>query len=77
MPGTPSGGRKAAATTKKKYGKGFHSKIGKLGGEAGHTGGFYHMSLNDPQRHSALSMAGGTKSRRKPSGWQKFNRRTA
>lgn len=42
MAGTKIGGQKAAATNKRKYGKGFYSEIGSAGGKAGHTGGFYH-----------------------------------
>lgn len=40
MAGTKIGGMKAAATNKKRYGKGFYAKIGRIGGENGHTGGF-------------------------------------
>lgn len=40
MAGTKAGGLKAAATTKKKYGKGFYAEIGRKGGQNGHTGGF-------------------------------------
>ena len=40
MPGTIEGGRKAAATNKKKYGKDFYANIGRKGGRNGHTGGF-------------------------------------
>ena len=40
MAGTKAGGQKAAATTKKKYGKGFYAEIGRKGGQNGHTGGF-------------------------------------
>jgi len=40
MAGTIEGGRKAARTTKKKYGKGFYAEIGRMGGKNGHTGGF-------------------------------------
>ena len=38
--GTVEGGRKAAATNKKKYGKDFFKNIGRKGGQNGHTGGF-------------------------------------
>lgn len=41
MAGTKAGGKKAAATNKKLYGKDFYKKMGKKGGKAGHTGGFY------------------------------------
>lgn len=40
MPGTKAGGQKAAATNKSKYGKDFYARIGKVGGQLGHTGGF-------------------------------------
>ena len=40
MPGTKLGGRKAAATNKTKYGRDFYARIGKMGGQLGHTGGF-------------------------------------
>ena len=36
MAGTKIGGMKAAATNKKRYGKGFYAKIGRIGGENGH-----------------------------------------
>ncbi len=40
MPGTKQGGQKAAATNKAKYGRDFYARIGKIGGQLGHTGGF-------------------------------------
>lgn len=40
MSGTKAGGKKAALTTKAKYGDDFYSKIGAKGGRNGHTGGF-------------------------------------
>lgn len=40
MPGTLSGGLKASATNKKKYGDDFYRRIGAIGGKNGHTGGF-------------------------------------
>lgn len=40
MAGTLEGGRKAAATNTKLYGKDFYKKIGAIGGRNGHTGGF-------------------------------------
>lgn len=41
MAGTATGGKKAAATNKNKYGKDFYARIGAMGGKMGHTGGFY------------------------------------
>lgn len=40
MAGTKAGGLKAAATNKAKYGDNFYKKIGQVGGQNGHTGGF-------------------------------------
>ncbi len=40
MAGTKTGGVKAAATNKSKYGKDFYAKIGAAGGKKGTTGGF-------------------------------------
>jgi general stress protein YciG len=40
MPGTVNGGRQAAETNKKKYGKDFYARIGAVGGKKGTTGGF-------------------------------------
>jgi len=41
MAGTSKGAKKAAATNKARHGADFYAKIGKKGGKAGHTGGFY------------------------------------
>lgn len=40
MSGTKAGGLKAAKTNKLKYGEGFYGRIGRKGGQNGHTGGF-------------------------------------
>lgn len=40
MAGTVEGGRKAAAANKAKHGADFYARIGRKGGENGHTGGF-------------------------------------
>ena len=41
MAGSRSGGLKAAATNKEKYGEDFYRNIGHIGGANGSTGGFY------------------------------------
>lgn len=41
MAGTIEGGRRAAETNKKLYGKDFYKRIGVKGGQRGRTGGFY------------------------------------
>jgi general stress protein YciG len=40
MPGTVAGGRKAAQTNKTRHGENFYARIGAVGGQKGHTGGF-------------------------------------
>ncbi len=40
MPGTIDGGKLAAKTNKRKYGKDFYARIGAMGGKKGTTGGF-------------------------------------
>ena len=40
MAGTKAGGKKAAATNKAKNGEDFYARIGRKGGQNGHTGGF-------------------------------------
>jgi general stress protein YciG len=40
MPGTITGGQRAAETNMKKYGKDFYARIGAKGGKRGTTGGF-------------------------------------
>ncbi|MFO0955601.1 MAG: KGG domain-containing protein [Candidatus Saccharibacteria bacterium] len=40
MPGTIEGGRKAAETNKKRYGKAFYVRIGAIGGKKSTGGGF-------------------------------------
>lgn len=60
MAGTKAGGLKAAATNKAKYGKGFYARIGKLGGQNGHTGGF----ASNPALAKIAGAKDGRKSRR-------------
>ena len=40
MSGSKIGGIKAALTNKKKHGSDFYARIGRKGGQNGHTGGF-------------------------------------
>lgn len=44
MAGTRLGGIRAAAKNKERYGKDFYKRIGRQGGRAGNTGGFYGNS---------------------------------
>lgn len=60
MSGTIIGGRKAAKTNKKLYGKGFYKRIGRKGGQNGHTGGF----AANPELARIAGRKGGHKSRR-------------
>lgn len=60
MAGTLVGGRKAAKTNKKLYGKDFYRIIGAKGGRNGHTGGF----AANPELARIVGAIGGRKSRR-------------
>lgn len=67
MPGTVEGGKKAAATTKKRHGKDFYSRIGKLSGTK--IGGFASKKigkdgLTGRQRARIVGRAGGLISKR-------------
>lgn len=62
MSGTKAGGMKAAATNKAKYGEGFYARIGRMGGQNGHTGGF----ASNPELARIAGAIGGRKSRRGP-----------
>ena len=60
--GTKEGGIHAAETNKKRYGKEFYSRIGKIGGHNGHTGGFYA----NPELARIAGAKGGRNSKRGP-----------
>lgn len=60
MVGTIQGGKKAAATNKLRHGEGFYARIGKMGGQNGHTGGF----AANRALASLAGRKGGKKSRR-------------
>ena len=60
MAGTPAGGQKAAQTNLQKHGKDFYKRIGKKGGQNGHTGGF----ASNPELAKIAGRKGGKKSKR-------------
>lgn len=64
MAGTVAGGRKAAATNKKRHGADFYKRLGRMGGVKGHTGGF----AANPARAKAAGIKGGMISSRAKSG---------
>jgi len=63
MAGTAKGGRLAAEKNRKKYGADFYARIGKMGGQKGHTGGFA-AGAEGRKRASQYGAIGGTISRR-------------
>jgi len=63
MAGTAKGGRQAATKNKEKYGADFYSRIGKMGGQRGTTGGFAAGEAGR-RRASIYGALGGAKSRR-------------
>jgi general stress protein YciG len=63
MSGTAKGGRLAAQKNKQKYGPDFYAKIGRMGGQRGHTGGFA-AGDEGRKRASYWGAVGGTRSRR-------------
>ncbi len=63
MAGTAKGGRQAALKNKKKYGSDFYSRIGRMGGQRGTTGGFA-AGEEGRKRASIYGALGGSKSRR-------------
>ena len=69
MAGTKAGGRAAAFTNKKNWGKDFYVRIGKIGGKIGTTGGFASSVVGPDgktgrERASEAGAIGGRKSRR-------------
>lgn len=61
MAGTVRGGRKAADTNKKRYGKEFYVKIGAAGGKKSRGGGF----AANPELAREAGRKGGKASRKK------------
>lgn len=75
MAGNKEGGRKAAATNKKKYGNDFYRDIGSKGGKNGHTGGFaydkrtwWEKLLRRPKAAAIAGAKGGHNSKRRKNG---------
>lgn len=69
MSGTIEGGRKAAATNRAKNGADFYSRIGRMGGKKGTTGGFASTKigadgLTGRERAVLAGSKGGRKSKR-------------
>jgi hypothetical protein len=68
MAGTVEGGKKAAQRNKELYGEDFYKNLGKAGGKASGTGGFYYamknMPVDAPGHPRAAGKIGGAKSRR-------------
>lgn len=62
MAGTKVGGLRAAATNRKLYGEDFYVHVGRKGGKAGRTGGFYA----NRELASQAGRKGGAISRRGP-----------
>ena len=60
MVGTKAGGIKAASTNLLRHGKDFYARIGKKGGQNGHTGGF----AANPELAKICGRKGGLISRR-------------
>lgn len=68
MSGTRTGGLKSAEANKKYHGKDFYKVIGRLGGERGHTGGFYYSKVNGLDWHKEAGRRGGKISKRTKKG---------
>jgi Stress-induced bacterial acidophilic repeat motif. len=64
MSGTKEGGRKAAATNKKRNGEDFFKRIGAIGGRNGHTGGFassHELAVEAGRKGGRISKRGKAK----------------
>lgn len=64
MAGTVEGGRKAAATNKKRNGEDFFKRIGAIGGRNGHTGGFassHELAVSAGRKGGSISKRGKAK----------------
>jgi hypothetical protein len=64
MAGTAKGGRLAAQRNKQRHGPDFYARIGRMGGQKGHTGGFA-AGEEGRKRASYYGAIGGSISRRR------------
>lgn len=62
MSGTREGGLKSRDANLQRHGKDFYSRIGRMGGKNGHTGGF----AANPELAKIAGRIGGKKSKRGP-----------
>jgi hypothetical protein len=62
MSGNVTGGKKAAAANKERYGEDFYARIGSKGGKNSHTGGF----AANRELAKIAGAIGGRKSKRGP-----------
>ena len=62
MSGTKIGGQKARETNYRKHGKDFYARIGRKGGQKGHTGGF----ASNPALAAIAGRKGGLISSKSP-----------
>lgn len=60
MSGSKAGGLKAAKTNKERYGDDWYARIGRKGGQNGHTGGF----ASNPELAKIAGAKGGRISKR-------------
>lgn len=60
MAGSKAGGLKAAKTNKERYGDDWYARIGRKGGQNGHTGGF----ASNPELAKIAGAKGGRISKR-------------
>lgn len=69
MPGTVLGGKQAAKTNKKLYGKDFYANIGRIGGARSNNGGFASKLIGEDgltgrERAKKVGHVGGKLSKR-------------
>lgn len=65
MSGTTAGGKKASLTNKQLHGEDFYQRIGRIGGQNGHTGGFasnHELAKEAGRKGGRISKRGKQKS---------------